>query len=324
MRGVRVAASALAAALAAGGCTGGPAPQPPVDRSAATPSATPRSVTPGPVASSTEPARPAVLVGAGDIASCGGDGDSRTAALLDAVDGTVVTLGDNAYPDGTPDQFARCYGPTWGRHRARTRPVLGNHEYHTRGAAGHFGYFGAAAGPRGRGWYSFEAGGWHVVVLNTNCDVVGCAAGSAQERWLRADLAASAARGTRCTVALGHHPLFTSGRTHAPVTAVRPLVHALHDAAVELLLSGHNHQYERFAPQDPAGRRDDARGVRQFVVGTGGNGHYPFGPAAPHSEVRHTGTYGVLRLALHPDRYEWRFVPEPGADFTDAGTGRCH
>jgi acid phosphatase type 7 len=315
MRNPRIA-QVLACLLLISGCTGGG------DREtgrAADPPASARPATP--YAGTGAPT--AVLVGAGDIASCDSDGDSRTARLLDAVDGTVMALGDNAYTDGTPSQFTRCYEPSWGRHRLRTRPVLGNHEYHTAGAAGYFRYFGAAAGPAGRGWYSFEAGAWHVVVLNTNCDVVACSTGSAQRRWLRQDLAASAARGRRCTVALGHHPLFTSGRAHGPAVATRPLVATLYDAGVELLISGHNHQYERFAPQHPTGRRD-AQGVRQFVVGTGGNGHYPFGPPTPHSEVRHTGTYGVLRLDLHPDRYHWRFIPEAGGDFTDSGTGRCH
>ncbi|HZN18175.1 MAG TPA: metallophosphoesterase [Micromonosporaceae bacterium] len=280
---------------------------------------------------------PVVLVGAGDIASCESAGDSRTAALLDRMPGTVFTLGDNVYDDGTPAEFARCYGPTWGRHRSRTRPVIGNHDYHTPGAAGYFGYFGAAAGASagavagpvaGAGrtsWYSYDLGSWHVVVLDSNCAVApgGCAAGSAQERWLRADLAASARR-TRCTVAMWHHPLFTSGATHGPTTAVRPLFRALYEAGAELVLSGHNHQYERFAPQDPTGRRDDGRGVRQFVVGTGGTSHYGFGSPAAHSQVRHTGTHGVLRLTLREGGYEWSFVPVAGEVFTDSGRGTCH
>ncbi|HET8680820.1 MAG TPA: metallophosphoesterase [Micromonosporaceae bacterium] len=222
---------------------------------------------------------------------------------------------------------APSYGPTWGRHRSRTRPVIGNHDHHTPGAAGYFGYFGAAeVATAGRtSWYSYDLGGWHVVVLDSSCGVVrgGCGAGSPQERWLRSDLAVSSWR-TRCTVAMWHHPLFTSGATHGPATAVRPLFRALYEAGAELVLSGHNHQYERFAPQDPAGRRDDRRGVRQFVVGTGGASHYGFGSPAPNSQVRRTGTHGVLRLALRQGGYDWRFVPVAGQAFTDSGRGTCH
>ncbi|HET8658801.1 MAG TPA: metallophosphoesterase [Micromonosporaceae bacterium] len=326
------AAVSVVAVLAAPACAG-------PDRRAAPPStaAPPTPTTPGPPApAATGPAVPppaAVLVGAGDIASCGSTGDSRTAALLDRIPGTVFTLGDNVYDDGAPAEFAQCYGPTWGRHRSRTRPVIGNHDYHTPGAAGYFGYFGAAAGASagavagaGRtGWYSYDLGAWHVVVLDSNCGVArgGCAAGSPQERWLRADLASSSRR-TRCTVAMWHHPLFTSGRTHGPTTAVRPLFRALYEAGAELVLSGHNHQYERFAPQDPAGRRDDGRGLRQFVVGTGGVSHYGFGSPARNSQVRRTGTYGVLRLTLREGGYDWSFVPVAGEAFTDSGRDTCH
>ncbi len=268
-------------------------------------------------------AGPAVLVGAGDIASCDSDADSRTADLVHRSPGTVFTLGDNAYPNGSQRNFARCYEPTWGRVKARTRPVAGNHEYHTDGARGYFDYFGAAAGPRDKGYYSYGLGSWHVVVLNTNCDVVpgGCAAGSAQDRWLRADLAAS---GARCTVAMGHHPLFTSAATHRPTSQIRPLVRTLYDAGVELLLAGHNHTYERFAAQDPNGRADPARGIRQFVVGTGGAGLYPFGRPAANSEVRNNDTFGVLRLTLRSGSYRWDFLPTAGRRLTESGTGTCH
>jgi hypothetical protein len=264
-----------------------------------------------------------VLVGAGDIATCDGNGDTRTAALLAGIPGTVFTLGDNAYARGSPEEFDRCYGPTWGRERARTRPVVGNHEYGTRGAAGHFGYFGAAAGPRDRGYYAYDAGAWRVIVLNTNCGDVpgGCDTGSPQQRWLRDELAANPAA---CTVAMLHHPLFTSAAAHGPATGTRPLVRTLVDAGVELLLAGHNHQYERFAPQTADGRRDDARGIRAFVVGTGGAGLYPFRAPARNSEVRDNTTYGVLRLTLSPGAYRWDFVPVPGGELTDRGAGTCH
>jgi calcineurin-like phosphoesterase family protein len=274
------------------------------------------------VPSRTAPAT-AVLVGAGDIASCDSTGDSRTAALLERTPGIVFTLGDNAYPTGSSTDFSRCYKPAWGRVKARTRPVVGNHEYATRGAAAYFDYFGAAAGPRGKGYYSYQAGAWHVVVLNTNCDSVpggGCRRGSAQERWLRADLATSNAA---CTVAMVHHPLYTSAAAHPPATETRPLVQALYDAGAEILLAGHNHVYERFAPQTPAGRRDNARGIREIVAGTGGAALYPFGPTAANSERRNDHTFGVVRLTLSPGSYQWDFLPASG-HFTDTGHGTCH
>ena len=300
------------AALAA--CTGGsPGESVPSTPPAPAPSPSPAS----------SPATAAVLIGAGDIATCDRTGDSRTAALLRRSPGTVFTLGDNAYPNGSRRDFARCYGPTWGELRQRTRPVIGNHEYHTGDAGPYFDYFGAAAGPRGRGYYSYDAGAWHVVVLNSNCTEVpgGCARGSAQQRWLRADLAAAA---RTCTVAMIHAPLFTSAKTHPPATGTRPLVRTLHEAGVELLLAGHNHVYERFAPQTADGRRDPARGVREFVVGTGGADLYPFGRAAPNSEVRQNDTLGVLRLTLRAGAYRWDFLPVAGGTFTDSGTGTCH
>ncbi len=263
-----------------------------------------------------------MLIGAGDIATCDSTADSRTAALVERYPGTVFTLGDNVYPDGRRTDFDRCYAPTWGRFKNRTRPAVGNHEYHTSGAAGYFDYFGPAAGPRGRGYYSYDLGAWHVVVLNTNCGKVpgGCATGSPQQRWLRADLAASPAR---CTVAIMHAPLFTSARAHGPATETRPLVQTLYDARAEVMLAGHNHMYERFAPQTPAGRRDDARGIRAFVVGTGGAGLYPVGKVAPNSEVRNSRTFGVLRLQLSAGSYRWSFLHTAGT-FNDNGTGTCH
>lgn len=315
-------ACAVSALLAGAACDRGP-PAPPR-------AATPSTASPGAAQSSgiatpaDPPTREVVLAGAGDIASCASAADTGTAALLDRMPGGIFTLGDNAYPDGTPQQFAQCYGPTWGRHRDRTRPVIGNHDYHTTGARGYFDYFGATAGRRGEGWYSYQAGGWHIVVLNSNCDVVrgGCRAGSPQERWLRADLAASSRR-TRCAIAMWHHPLFTSGGVHGPTRSVRPLFEALYDAGVEVLLSAHNHQYERFAPQAPDARRDDRRGVRQFVVGTGGADTYRFGPPAANSQVRLTGTHGVLRLTLADGAYQWQFVPVQGPS-VDTGGDRCH
>ncbi|MEU7908897.1 DNRLRE domain-containing protein [Actinoplanes sp. NPDC049118] len=261
-----------------------------------------------------------VLLAAGDIGDCASGGDEATAALLDTLDGAIAAMGDTAYMEGTAEQFAQCYEPTWGRHRARTRPAVGNHEYRTPGAAPYFAYFGAAAGEPGKGYYAYDLGEWHVVVLNSNCTFVSCAAGSAQERWLRADLAADK---SRCTLAYWHHPLFTSAANHKGEAAVRPLYQALYDDGAEVVLTGHNHNYERFAPQDPRGRLDTARGIRQFVVGTGGGFFYEFGPTQPNSEVRDGTTYGILRMTLHSGGYDWLFVPQAGKTFTDSGTGTC-
>ncbi|WP_018348045.1 DUF7594 domain-containing protein [Longispora albida] len=263
-----------------------------------------------------------VLVGAGDIATCGGAGDEATADLLDGIPGTVFTAGDNVYTNGTSTEFSNCYGPSWGRHKARTRPAPGNHDYNTSGATGYYGYFGASAGDPSKGYYSYNLGNWHIVVINSNCSAIGgCQAGSAQERWLRADLAAS----TRpCTAAIWHQPLWTSGASHGPKTAMRPITQALYDHNADVILTGHNHQYERFAPQNPGGQLDTARGIRSFVVGTGGASHYGFGTIQPNSEVRNSTTYGVLKLTLHSNSFDWEFVPEAGRTFSDSGNTACH
>ena len=265
-----------------------------------------------------------VMVGAGDIARCSSlSGAEATAKLLDAIPGTVYTLGDNAYEAGTANEFANCYDPTWGRHKARTRPAPGNHEYYTAGASGYFGYFGSAAGDPQRGYYSYDLGEWHVVVLNSNdrCRYVSCAASSAQAEWLRADLAANPAR---CTLAYFHHPLFTSGNYSPGFSEVRPLWETLYSGGAEVVLNGHDHLYERFAPQSPSGAPDPARGIREFVVGTGGAERYGIKTVHPNSQVRNTNTFGVLKLTLHASSYDWQFVPEAGKTFTDSGTTSCH
>jgi ABC-type transporter MlaC component len=267
------------------------------------------------------PAGSFVLVGAGDIASCSSDGDEATATLLDTIDGTVFTLGDHAYEAGTPIEFAACYEPSWGRHKSRTRPSPGNHDYLTPSASGYFDYFGPAAGDPDRGYYSYGLGAWHIIVLNSNCsDVGGCGPGSPQERWLRADLAAHPAT---CTLAYWHHPRFSSGAqgNEADVTA---FWQALYEHGAEIVLGGHDHVYERFAPQKPNGEPDPVGGVRQFVVGTGGATRHRFdGPPTANSESRDDDTFGVLKLTLHPTSYEWRFIPVAGRTFTDSGRGRC-
>ena len=258
-----------------------------------------------------------VVVGAGDIASCRSRGAEATALLLDSIPGTVFTTGDNAYADGTAAEFAACYEPTWGRHKARTRPAPGNHDYHTSGASAYYAYFGAAAGPVGRGYYSYDLGAWHIVSLNS---AVRMRAGSEQEQWLRADLAASTAT---CTLAYWHRPRFSSG-SHGSSAASAPLWQALYDAGAEVVLVGHDHNYQRFAPQTAAGDRDDARGIREFVVGTGGGSHYTFVTPIANTEVFNTDTYGVLKLTLYVERYVWEFIPVTGGTFRDAGVGTCH
>ncbi|MER7762360.1 DNRLRE domain-containing protein [Streptomyces sp. NPDC097619] len=291
--------------------TGATAPQLVVETgSGPTPSPSPSGSTPPP---SGDP----VLVGAGDIATSG-SGDSVTADLLDGIPGTVFTLGDNAYPNGTASDFSTYYEPTWGRHKARTRPVPGNHDYLTSGASAYYTYFGSNAGPSGRGYYSYDLGAWHVVALNSETSM---AAGSAQEQWLRADLAANT---KQCTVALWHKPRWTSSSSHAGDPSTGPLVKALYDYDAEVVLTGHNHQYERFAPQNPSGQLDTARGLRQFVAGMGGASLYGFGTIQPNSEARNNNTFGVLKLTLRSGSYDWQFVPEAGKTYNDSGTGTCH
>jgi hypothetical protein len=275
--------------------------------------------------SETRPGGPgAVLVGAGDIASCDDlAGAQATAKLLDSIPGTVFAVGDLAYPDGSDEQFANCYGPTWGRFKDRTRPAPGNHEYRSDGASGYVRYFGATAGDPKKGYYSYDLGEWHIVVLNSECaEVGGCGRGSAQEQWLRQDLTAHPAK---CTLAYWHKPLFSSGAKHGNDPEVKPLWNALYAANADLVINGHDHDYERFAPQDPSGHLDPQRGIREFVVGTGGkNSHRSFASPKPNSEVRQADTFGVLKLTLHPMSYDWEFVPEAGKSFTDAGTRTCH
>ena len=262
-----------------------------------------------------------VLVGAGDIASCNSTGDEATAKLLDSIPGTIFLAGDDAYDSGTAEEFADCYTSSWGRFKDRTRPAVGNHEYITHKAQPYFDYFGNAAGDRSKGYYSYDLGKWHIVVINSNCSQVGgCAAGSPQEQWLRDDLRAHPAD---CTLAYWHHPRFSSGE-HGNTVAMQPIWQALYDSGAELVINGHDHDYERFAPQDPTGVADPARGIREFVVGTGGKNYYPLSAPVANSEVRNAFTFGVIKLTLHPTSYDWEFIPEAGKTFSDAGHGVCH
>jgi hypothetical protein len=259
-----------------------------------------------------------VLVGAGDIAECGTTGDEATANLLDNIAGTVFTAGDNAYNDGSAANYSQCYAPSWGRHKARTRPSPGNHDYRTADATGYFDYYGSNAGPTGLGYYSYNLGNWHIISLNSN---ISMSAGSTQEQWLRADLAAS---NKPCTLAYWHHPRFASGSHHGSSTTPQPLWQALYDANAEIVISGHEHNYERFAPQTPTGAADASRGIREFIVGTGGTDFYPSGTAIANSQVRNSGTWGVLKLTLSSNGYSWQFIPVAGQSFTDSGSGTCH
>jgi acid phosphatase type 7 len=296
----------LAISAACGGSSNpgaGPTPTP-------SPTPTPTPTPPGPPP--TEP----VLVGAGDIALCPGGAQEATAQLLDRIGGTVFTLGDNVYDGATMQKYTECYGPSWGRHLARTRPSPGNHDYEPPGPQTYFSYFGAAAGEEGTGYYSYDIAAWHVISLNSLIDK---RPGSSQALWLESDLASNAAR---CTVAYFHFPLFSSAQ-NGPHASVRDLWRLLYDHGVDVILSGDDHVYERFAPQDPEGRADSARGIRQFTVGTGGATLYGFGTPAANSEVR-ASVHGVLKLLLQSSGYSWEFVPVAGQTFRDSGSGSCH
>jgi hypothetical protein len=259
-----------------------------------------------------------VLVGAGDIATCGQPGAEATAKLLDGIPGTVFTAGDNAYPDGSTSQFTDCYNPTWGRHKSRTFPTPGNHEYQTSGATGYFNYFGAAAGEAGKGYYSYDVGSWHIIALNSE---IAMNSTSAQVAWLKADLSTHPAL---CTLAYWHEPRFSSGE-HGSSAGVIELWRALYAAGADVILNGHDHEYERFAPQDPDGNLNNSTGIREFVVGMGGSNprDLPGGPIANSQKVI-TRNFGVIKLTLRSGAYDWQFVPVAGTTGSDSGTGACH
>jgi acid phosphatase type 7 len=268
-----------------------------------------------------------VLVGAGDIASCKNpEGARATAKLIEQIPGTVFAAGDLAYESGSATDFKNCYDPAWGRFKDRTKPALGNHEYVEPTAHAYFEYWGAQAGPAGKGYYSYDLGAWHIVALNTNCyakDLGGCGKGSPQEMWLKEDLANHS---NACIIAYGHHALFSSGvfKKHAVHPELKQLWQDLYAAHADLVLAGHEHSYERFAAQDPDGNPDTEHGIREIVVGTGGRSHDLLGFATPNSEVRDWQTFGVLKLTLAPGKYTWEFIPEEGTTFRDSGSGVCH
>jgi hypothetical protein len=233
----------------------------------------------------------------------------------------VLALGDLQYNSGSLSDFNAVYDPTWGRVKSITYPVVGNHEYGQSGASGYFDYFGSRAGARGKGYYSFNLGAWHIIAINSNCGEVSCSANSPQEQWLRADLAAHPAD---CTLAMWHHARWSSGHD-GDNTFMQAMWADLVAADAEIVLSGHSHDYERFAPQDANGNLDASSGVRQFVVGTGGAFFTGFGSTIdPNSQTHQNNTFGVLKLTLRPDAYDWRFVPEAGKSYSDSGTTACH
>jgi hypothetical protein len=311
--------------------TGGVAPSP-------TPTPTPDPTpTPTPPPTGSDP----VIAAAGDIACDptdpgfnSGNGTSgrcqqkaTSNLLLNTGLTGVVTLGDEQYDDATLSKFNQVYASTWGRANQLNRPAVGNHEYLTSKAAGYFDYFNGVgnydgpAGPRDKGWYSYNLGTWHVVALNSNCSQIGgCSSGSAQEKWLKADLAKNP---TKCTLAFWHHPRWSSGLA-GNNSNMGSLVTDLYNANADVILTGHDHLYERFGPQNPSAGADSARGLREFVVGTGGKSLVDWGSIQPNSQVRNNTTFGVLRLALHSSSYDWKFQPIAGQSFTDSGSTSCH
>lgn len=291
--------------------------QPPPDDTTGTPPETTITNPPPPP----PPASFQVVTVAGNIASCGQPNDEMTAELIDSAPGIVMTAGDNAFPDGGMQSYRDCYTPTWGRFLNRTWAVLGNHEYDLGNADGAFDYFGDHAGPRGQGYYSMDLGDWHIIVLNDNGTYVPFASGSAQETWLKADLAANT---KKCVMALWHVPYFVSstqaGYYSNPTR--KTLWMDLYAGGADIVVNGHQHHYERMAPMLPDGTAD-ASGIRQFNVGTGGSSTAAPTVVHPNSQVISTD-YGVLRLTLRAADYDWKFIPVRGASFTDSGTGTCH
>lgn len=299
----------------------------------AQPTATPRPTrTPSPTATATSSATPdptatpssaSTVIAAGDIAECGNDGDEQTAALVKGIGGTVLTLGDTVYESGTSAEFRDCYEPGWGQFKSRTRPAVGNHEYLTDNAAPYFAYFGASAGKAGEGWYAFDEGSWRIYALNSNCSKAGgCDPGSPQYEWLKADLAANP---RDCVLAYWHHPLFTDG-PHADDEGggADSFWDLLYRSGADVVLNGHDHHYQRWVPQDPHGNADASRGIREFVVGTGGKGLSEPDRSPGNLQVSNADSLGVLVLRLQAGSYSWEFKPISGNSFSDSGSGTCH
>lgn len=256
--------------------------------------------------------------GAGTSGNCH---ERRVAELIGRLNpAAYLVLGDVQYENGSASAFAKSYDPAFGRYLSISHPAVGNHEYRVSGAAGYFGYFGARAGDPGKGYYSFDLGAWHLIALNSECDEVSCSRGSPQETWLREDLAAHP---DRCVLAYWHVPRWSNGAEHGDSRSVRAFVDALYDAHAEVILNGHDHDYERFAPRAASGDIDRAAGIREFVVGTGGKNLKPVSPSSA-TEAYNDKAYGLLSLTLAPNSYSWRFVPEAGETYSDSGSATCH
>jgi hypothetical protein len=267
---------------------------------------------PPPTTTPTLPPEAYVLVGAGDISDCGNENDEMTAQLLDAIPGTVFTTGDNVYDDGTPEEFMECYEPSWGRHKDRTKPVPGDHDYEFEDGSGYHEYFNDIPP-----YYAYDLGSWRIYALNTEEDL---SVDSEQVAWLQEDLDANP---RQCVLAYWHEPRWSSGVEHGSYDEYQELWEILYEAGTELVIHGDEHNYERFAEMDADGL-PASPGMRAFVVGTGGRSLYEFGTPLPASEVRESSSYGVLKLTLYPDRYEWEFVPAAGYTFSDRGSTMCH
>lgn len=266
-------------------------------------------------AATTAHAADVVLIAAGDISNCNNNNDEATAKLLDSMGGTIAVLGDNAYSSGSTYEYRNCYHPTWGRHKARTYPIPGNHEYLSNGAGPYFDYFGSRAGERGKGYYSYTLGSWRIIALNSEISV---SAGSTQERWLRNELASNQ---RDCTLVYFHKPLVSSGE-HGNNSAMKPLWNAMYQYGVDVVLNGHDHNYERFAPMNPDGRAD-SKGIRQFVIGTGGTSLRGWGSIRPNSAARNNTDHGVVKFTLRDGGYSWSFVPVAGKSYRDSGEAAC-
>jgi hypothetical protein len=253
----------------------------------------------------------AVMVGAGDISTCSNDNDAKTAQLLGSISGTVFTTGDNVYNSGTSTEYTNCYKPTWGLYKSRTKPVPGNHDYITSGASGYFNYFGVSR------YYAYNLGAWRIYALNSEIDT---SSTSAQVQWLKNDLVANP---KKCVMAYWHRPRWSSGSAHGSDSKVQPIWSALVNAKAELVVNGHEHNYERFAPMNNTGQAV-TKGVREIVAGTGGASHYGFGTILSASRARNANTYGVLKLTLRSTGYDWQFVPIAGQSYTDSGSTNCY
>jgi len=318
MSPLRPAPRAVLAILAVGAlfATCREATEPRMAQQASPPTTLQASVTPLPTVT---------LVGAGNVARCDRTNDEATASILDTIPGSVFVVGDGAYPGGTATVYQNCFAPSWGRHKARTYPVPGHRDYDSSSTAtGYFGYWGAQAGDPAKGYYSYDLGAWHVVVLNSNNTYVPTGVGSAQETWLKSDLAATT---KQCVLALFHAPRFYSNTstTFSPTSSVKPFWDDLYAAKAELIVNAHMRDYERFGPQTSAGMADPVNGIREIIVGTGGDGlDLPNTLIIPNSEARISNVYGVLKLTLGDGTYAWQFIPVAGQTATDSGSGTCH